>query len=184
MKGIASMKEAYIRSLLKRVASSAWDSQAEFKHYFCPLVVKKVGLQSSGCLVCSERVMLALITQQLHVLTLSWIDVVWTWTLSFMGREKFEELTSASGAFHRCGTDVSVSPEWAGQEAVAASMLCSPLQMLTSGQSSCSAWTYTLKTIFQPPALGGSSYPRISSGSCTDTALSPEIWTIQQMRSS
>lgn len=160
MKGIASMKEAYFRSLLKRVASSARDSQAEFKHYFCPLVVKKVGLQSSGCSVCSERVRLALITQQLRILTLSWIDVVWTWTLSFMGHEKFGELTSVSGAFHRCGTDVSVSPGWAGQEAVAAWMLCSPLQMLTSGQNSWSARTCTLKTIFQPPALGGSSCPR------------------------
>lgn len=58
--------------------------ETECKHYFCSLVVKKVGLQSSGCSVCSERVMLALITQQLHGLTLSWIDVAWTRTLSIL----------------------------------------------------------------------------------------------------
>lgn len=49
MKGIASMKEAYFKSLLKRVASTAWDSQAGSKHYFCPLVDEKIALQSSGC---------------------------------------------------------------------------------------------------------------------------------------
>lgn len=39
------MKEAYLESPLRRVASSARDSLAGSKRYFCPVVDEQTGLQ-------------------------------------------------------------------------------------------------------------------------------------------
>lgn len=176
MKGIASMKEAYFKSLLKRVASTAWDSRAGSKHYFCPLVDEEIALQSSGCFTwmnwfaqkdvtgmisvdtdssaaeCAHSFLSRWCTDlnRLCILYRTW--EVWG-TVSFTGHEKFGGLALGSGGFRPWVADPGTSPGWRGQEAVATWLLCSSLHVLTSGQSSHPARTYTLKTIFQFPAL-------------------------------